>query len=101
LSESRWEGADLGGLVEEELAPYKTGEVERIAVSGPAVFLEPSTAQILALVLHELATNAAKYGALTNASGNVRLSWRIGGGDLMLTWEESGGPPIETPAARG
>ena len=65
LSESRWEGADLGRLVDEELAPYRQGEAERIALSGPAVFLQPASAQILALVLHELATNAAKYGAMS------------------------------------
>ena len=101
LSESRWEGADLSGLVDEELAPYKTGEAERIFVEGPAVFLQPSTAQILALVLHELATNAAKYGALSNTSGSVRLSWRLEQGELQLEWQETGGPTVAAPALRG
>ena len=101
LSESRWEGADLSGLVDEELAPYKTGEAERIFVEGPAVFLQPSTAQILALVLHELATNAAKYGALSNTSGSVQLSWRLDNGDLHLEWQETGGPSVADPASRG
>jgi two-component sensor histidine kinase len=64
LSESRWEGADLSGLLDEELAPYRSSNSERIITVGPAVFLEPAVAQILALVLHELATNAAKRRTL-------------------------------------
>jgi two-component sensor histidine kinase/DNA-binding response OmpR family regulator len=101
LSESRWEGADLGKLVDEELAPYRTSESERIIVSGPAVFLQPASAQILALVLHELATNAAKYGALCNASGSVRLTWSLGLEGLVMRWEEVGGPPVTAPVAQG
>ena len=76
LAELRWEGASLNRLVDEELAPYRSGELERIDVDGPAVFLKPETAQIIALVLHELATNAVKYGALSDAAGKVSLSWQ-------------------------
>jgi two-component sensor histidine kinase/CheY-like chemotaxis protein len=101
LSESRWEGADLSGLVEEELAPYRTGDPERIVVAGPAVFLQPSVAQILALVLHELATNAAKYGALSKPSGKVRLSWHVGPEGLDVRWLEIGGPVVQAPASQG
>src|SRR5262249_60150583 len=61
LSESRWQGANLVRLLEEELAPYRRSDLERIVTQGPGVFLDPATAQILALVLHELATNAAKH----------------------------------------
>ena len=63
LSDTRWQGADLSKLVEDELAPYRTARADRIHVSGPNVLLDPTTAQTLALALHELATNAAKYGA--------------------------------------
>jgi two-component sensor histidine kinase/DNA-binding response OmpR family regulator len=101
LSESRWEGADLGGLVDEELAPYRGGETERIVVCGPAVFLQPASAQILALVLHELATNAAKYGALAGTSGRVELSWHLRNENLVLQWEEVGGPEVAAPVAQG
>jgi PAS domain S-box-containing protein len=101
LSGSRWEGADLGGLVDEEMAPYQGGESERIVVQGPAVFLSPATAQILALVLHELATNAAKYGGLSNRSGQVMLTWRVCEGCLALTWQETGGPAVVPPASQG
>ncbi len=75
LSRSRWEGADLGKLVDEELAPYRAGEAETVVARGPRVVLHPATAQALALALHELATNAAKYGALSSASGKVTLAW--------------------------
>src|SRR6266702_7846736 len=101
LSESRWEGADLNGLVDEELAPYRGTEVERVAVCGPGVFLKPATAQILALVLHELATNAAKYGALSMTSGKVSLTWRPDHANLRFQWTETGGPLVQPPLCEG
>jgi len=101
LSESRWQGANLVRLLEEELAPYRRTEFERIVTQGPAVFLDPATAQILALVLHELATNAAKYGALSAASGSVRLAWQMRPGSLELQWIESGGPPVPPSRSDG
>src|SRR5260370_38072878 len=77
LSRSRWEGADLRKLVEEELAPYRTGEAESVVAVGPEVVLQPATAQALAIALHELATNAAKYGALSPAAGPGGLTWEL------------------------
>jgi PAS domain S-box-containing protein len=101
LSRSRWEGADLRRLVEEELAPYRTSEVESVSASGPEVVLQPATAQALALALHELATNAAKYGALSTAAGKVRLSWELKPANLVLQWTETGGPPVNRPHSEG
>jgi two-component sensor histidine kinase/DNA-binding response OmpR family regulator len=101
LSESRWEGADLDRLVNEELAPYLRAEAHRISLSGPAVILQPSVAQILAVVLHELATNAAKYGALSTTTGTVGLSWELGGPGLVLHWDERNGPPVQSPVSPG
>jgi PAS domain S-box-containing protein len=101
LSESRWEGADFGRLVDEELAPYRQGDTERIAVTGPAVFLQPASAQIIALVLHELATNAAKYGAMSLPSGRVRVTWKLCDGVLTMVWEETDGPRVQKPSAKG
>ena len=101
LSESRWQGANLSRLLDEELAPYRRSETEKIVTNGPAAFLEPATAQILALTLHELATNAAKYGALSSTVGRVRLSWQVGPGHLELQWVETGGPSVQPPHSEG
>jgi PAS domain S-box-containing protein len=101
LSRSRWEGADLRKLVEEELAPYRTGEAESVSAMGPEIVLQPATAQALALALHELATNAAKYGALSTAAGKVRLSWELNSEHLVMHWTETGGPLVEPPCSEG
>ena len=100
LSESRWHGADIGALVEEELAPYRVGEGERIVIGGPNVSLLPHMAQGLALALHELATNAAKHGALSSMAGKVCVTWQQQPELLALQWIERGGPGIVPPSAR-
>ena len=101
LSQSRWEGADLAGLVAEEFAPYRTGEQDQVQASGPGIVLQPAAAQTLALVLHELVTNAAKYGALSSQSGKVRLAWTSDGRSIEFTWTETGGPETSKPATLG
>ena len=98
LSDSRWHGADLGTLVAEEFAPYRSGN--KIELKGPNVSLSPATAQGIALALHELATNAAKHGALSSLKGRVSLTWQLQSDTLTLHWVEGGGPPIKTPSAR-
>jgi PAS domain S-box-containing protein len=102
LSEARWEGADLRRLVEEELLAFSLGEATRVSIEGPEVALSPPAAQALAMALHELATNAAKYGSLSRPKGRVAVSWtRASGGPLVLRWSESGGPTVATPSRRG
>jgi len=101
LSESRWRGANIAELIQEELAPYRTPRFDRVRVSGKSLSLEPSTAQALALALHELATNAAKYGALSLPSGGVQVDWELKGARLELRWRESGGPPVDETAPGG
>lgn len=102
LSEARWEGADLRRLVEEELLAFSLGEASRVTIEGPDVALAPAAAQALAMALHELATNAAKYGSLSKPEGRVAVSWtRAAGGPLNLRWAESGGPVVATPSRRG
>jgi len=101
LSHSRWQGADLTGLVEEELAPYRSDRGDRITMTGPSVSLQPSSAQTLTLALHELATNAVKYGALSSAAGRLKVSWELKPSTLTLRWEESGGPRARKPAKLG
>jgi len=98
LSDSRWHGADLGTLVAEEFAPYRSGN--KVELKGPNVSLSPATAQGIALALHELATNAAKHGALSSLKGRVGLTWQLQSDMLTLHWVENGGPPIKTPSAR-
>jgi PAS domain S-box-containing protein len=101
LASSRWEGADLRRLVEEELAAYRADDDERISISGPSVLLAPSVAQTIALALHELVTNAAKYGALSINAGRIALTWQAQSDRINLEWIESGGPKVVPPTRRG
>ena len=98
LSNSRWQGADLRTRVVEEFAPYRVGN--KVEYCGPSVSLSPPTAQGIALALHELATNAAKHGALSSIKGKVCLTWQLQADRLTLHWVESGGPNVRTPATR-
>jgi len=100
LSDSRWYGADLATLVAEELAPYRIGEPDKVQIGGPSISLQPHAAQALALALHELATNAAKHGALSSMSGKIRVTWTIKPESLLLHWSETGGPQISPPPTR-
>ena len=88
LSETRWQGADIERLVREELAPYRSSDGSRVVIAGPPVFLSPEKAQNVALALHELATNSAKYGALSTAKGLLNIKWQSGKGELTLHWQE-------------
>jgi PAS domain S-box-containing protein len=101
LAGSRWEGADLNRLVEEEFAPYRAAGNERVSAQGPIVLLPPATAQTIALALHELATNAGKYGALSSGAGRVKLTWRTKPGQVELVWAEHDGPKITSPSRQG
>ncbi len=101
LASSRWEGADLRKLVEEELAAYRGEDESRIVIDGPAVLLAPAVAQTIALALHELVTNAAKYGALSIESGRVTLAWQVLPERIDFDWSESNGPKVKPPKRRG
>jgi PAS domain S-box-containing protein len=99
---TRWIGAELSAVAKQELAPYSATGEERVRVDGPQVLLEPNTAQAVAVTLHELATNAAKYGALSTAKGHIDLKWsHEANGRLNLRWIETGGPPVQPPTRRG
>ncbi len=101
LASSRWEGAKLESIVEQELAPYRSRANDKITTSGPDIVLPPAIGQTIGLALHELATNAAKYGALSALSGRIDLAWRLESGRLILEWIEGGGPPPSTPTKLG
>lgn len=106
LSSSRWEGAALDVLVNEELAPYRGLGAGRVDAHGPPVLLRPDAAQAIALALHELATNAAKHGALSADKGHLAVDWWLapasGGRDeLVLRWVEERGPQVTLPKRKG
>jgi two-component sensor histidine kinase len=90
----------LQEVVTDTLAPYADAG-DRISAAGPKVTLESAAATTLGTAVHELATNAAKYGALSASTGRVTLNWRIDGGLLDLCWTESNGPPVQAPTRRG
>jgi PAS domain S-box-containing protein len=99
LSLSSWQGAKIRKLVDEELAPYAMGD--QVSLCGSEVQLQPATAQTLALALHELVTNSAKYGALSTLSGRPSINWEIAADSLLLAWEERGGPQVQKPTSSG
>jgi two-component sensor histidine kinase len=102
LTESRWSGAKLHSLITEELAPYSpNGEASRAVIIGAELVLQPQLAQTIAMVLHELATNAVKYGALSIPSGRLRVEWSRREADLMIRWSEADGPPVKPPQHQG
>jgi two-component sensor histidine kinase/DNA-binding response OmpR family regulator len=101
LSATRWIGADMERLVREELAPYCQEMPSKLVIDGRPVTLTPDRAQTVGLAIHELATNAAKYGALSCDTGTVRISWRLSGGEIALQWQESGGPRVTPPKSKG
>jgi PAS domain S-box-containing protein len=99
---SRWAGAELRSLVMQEILPYQSGDDSRVEVEGPALFLETNTAQTIAVALHELTTNAAKYGSLSVPQGRVRIVWSHDAGqNLTLCWTETGGPAVKQPTRKG
>jgi two-component sensor histidine kinase len=99
---SRWDGAELSSVVAQELAPYLEGGEARAQIDGPHVWLLTKTAQTVAVTLHELATNAAKYGCLSVPEGCLCVKWlRASDGQLTLHWTESDGPPTKKPTREG
>jgi PAS domain S-box-containing protein len=100
--ESGWRGAELHSLVTQELSPYCQDGETRVRSDGPNVLLEPQMAQTIAVTLHELATNAAKYGALSAAKGHVQVRWSLAAdGRIILRWTEIGGPLVKPPRRQG
>jgi two-component sensor histidine kinase/CheY-like chemotaxis protein len=101
LSQSRWQGADITRMVEEELAPYRVTGSSQVSITGESVLLPPDRAQTVALALHELATNSAKYGALSCREGHLNVEWQLDSGMVKLNWREAGGPATEAPKKHG
>jgi PAS domain S-box-containing protein len=98
LTDRSWSGADLRDVVQKALQPFSPAQLE---LAGPSVEMPPQHALALSLALHELATNAAKYGALSAPEGRVQVAWTNDGRELRLCWQERGGPPVSPPVRRG
>jgi PAS domain S-box-containing protein len=103
LSQSRWSGVNIADLVHSQLAPYAT--TANTTIGGPDVTLTPTVTQAVAMALHELVTNAVKYGALSRPSGHVAVNWHqpvdAESGRVKIEWRESGGPPVVKPTKTG
>src|SRR5262249_2154494 len=105
LIRSDWRGADFRELAERQIEPYVQIDGRRVSLNGPSINLPPDVATPLALVLHELATNAMKYGSLSTPDGTLHIDWgfRVNGGnrEFRYSWRESGGPKVRPPARNG
>lgn len=105
LSQEKWQSSSLQDVIAQVLEPYRLADPERVRMSGPPVTLSPRRAVVISMIVHEIATNAAKYGALSNETGSVRIDWEVLEKDyypkLRLIWTEAGGPPVTTPVKRG
>ncbi|MCA6109483.1 HWE histidine kinase domain-containing protein [Bradyrhizobium cenepequi] len=101
FSVSRWTGANIRAIIEQELKPYAERDSKQVAISGRDLRLTAALAQAVAVSVHELATNAAKYGSLSSPSGRIEVSWRTDNARLALHWKETGGPRVAEPARTG
>jgi PAS domain S-box-containing protein len=102
FSLSHWTGASIRTIIEQELRPYVTQSSKRVAITGGDVRLPATLAQAIAVSVHELVTNAAKYGALSKPAGRIEISWqKDNAANLSLRWKETGGPKVAEPARKG
>src|SRR5262249_52402800 len=101
LVRNDWSGVEIDDLVRAQLAHFADLIGSRIVVHGLSLRLKPVAEQAIGLALHELATNAGKYGALSTVAGRVDISWGIDGDTLTISWTERDGPPVSTPTRRG
>ncbi|WP_262028847.1 sensor histidine kinase [Microvirga sp. Mcv34] len=108
LTRENWEGAELTSVIEGAVKAYRGGLPERVRMRGPKVRVSPRMVLSLSMALYELATNAAKYGALSNDTGEVEIVWDLHSPSpdseerqLLLSWQERGGPPVKPPARKG
>lgn len=101
LIASNWQSVDFRNLIELQVAPFGGIDSARFEAEGPSLALGPQTAQLIGLALHELATNAAKYGALRSEHGKVTIEWAMLADGVQISWREDGGPPVEPPTRKG
>ncbi|CAN7412370.1 PAS domain S-box protein [Phenylobacterium sp. LjRoot219] len=95
------QGVALAELVEKQISAFVPANDARVVIDGPRVALGPNATNTIGMALHELATNACKYGALSVIEGVIQISWTLADGELLLTWQERGGPPVSPPDHKG
>ena len=100
LTQQRWESAPLRQVICDTILAVKPDD-DRLRLEGPDVMVAPKTSVSIAMAIHELATNAVKYGSFSNDDGQVSVTWRVESGRLTLEWRERGGPPVQPPGRRG
>ena len=101
LVDEEWRGASLRAIAQSQVGPFAGGRVD---IEGPEILLKPDIAQVISMVFHELATNASKYGALSNAIGRIQITWGFVGDEqkrLFLQWQETAGPAVMAPIRKG
>ena len=101
LTHENWDSVELRDLILATLRPYNTPSGERFSLSGPDMRVQPKSAVSLSMAIHELSTNAVKYGALSVDSGRVAIDWNVTGTRFSLRWREHGGPPVSPPTRKG
>jgi two-component sensor histidine kinase len=103
LTDAKWESASLKEIANRALAPFRGGDIDtdRVPIAGDDTQLPPRPALAIAMALHELASNAVKYGALSTPSGKATLDCKLSDGVITLIWRETGGPPVSPPTRRG
>jgi two-component sensor histidine kinase len=103
LTRENWERADLQEIAEEAVRAHQDAARSRIACAGPPVRLSPKQSLAISMALHELSTNAVKYGALSVGGGRVEVGWSLDAAEdeVTLVWRETGGPPVQAPARKG
>ncbi|MEQ8656958.1 MAG: HWE histidine kinase domain-containing protein [Hyphomicrobiales bacterium] len=102
LTGTQWAPSSLKSMLENELEAYLGDKAQRVELNGPRILLDPRSFTTMALVVHEMVTNSAKYGALTDGRGSIDIDWEIDDtGSLKISWTEKGGPPVKAPKRRG
>lgn len=101
LAEANWSGVSLATILGDEFRPYRRSDGGNVRLGGPTISLAPRCALTLGMALHELVTNAAKYGALSNRTGSVSVTWTVEDNTLHIDWQEEGGPEVAPPTRRG
>jgi two-component sensor histidine kinase len=101
MTRGNWQSTPAGAIVEEIVRPYRKSGSTNFVLSGGQATVGSENAVSLGMALHELCTNALKYGALAVEGGKVTITWRAAGGDVVVDWLEQGGPPVKAPRTRG